>query len=489
MKILIADDNPDDRALAIRELKKEFKDLVVKEILSEKDLLESLENFDFDAVITDYRLRWGTGFDVLAKIREQYPYVPIILLTFTGDEEIAVSALKAGFDDYVLKSKKHIVKLPLAVRNAIEKKKHELELRRSYERLVESEKKYRELWENANDMLFIHDLEGNFIDANRMALEVFGYSRDEITKYSIKDVLHPEYLNFAMEIISEIIRTKKSTETYEMLCKTRDGRDVWVEVRARPILKNGQVVAIQGIARDITERKKHEEEIERLNRILKLVNEINKYIVREQNLNDLLEKSAELLNRHYCSSYIGVVSDGGMRFYLSELDGSKCVKMAISEKRHIEFSPKNHPADCPLIELHGELHSITIPMMVDGAVKGILVVHCEKGFMDDEREILITLAHDLAFAIKAHETFEERKKAYEQIEKNIEQFALLIDGIRNPLTAITLLSEKIQDEEAKAKIQENIERINQIMKSLDRGWVESEMVREFLRKSFETGKN
>ncbi len=483
MKILMADDNPDDRILAIRELKKEFRELEVREIRSEIELIEELKSFDFDVAITDYRLRWGTGFDVLAKIRELYPYVPVILLTFTGDEEIAVSALKTGFDDYVLKSKKHIVRLPLAVKNAIEKKRHEVEIVKSYERLAESEKKYRELWEDANDMLYIHDLEGNFLEANIMALEIFGYSADDISERSIIDIIDPEYVDIALQKLEKLIETKKPTETFEVLCGTKDGREVWIEVRARPILKNREIVSIQGIARDITERKMHEQEIERLNRILKLVNEINNLIVREKNFEDLLSKTVKLLNRHYCSAYIGIVSGKELKFYLSELENPECVRMAVENERHVELHPGGHPEICPLIELHGNLYALTVPMMVDDSVKGVLVAHSNRAFMDDEKEMLITLSGDLAFAVKAHEIFEERKKAYEQIEKNIEQFALLIDKIRNPLTAIALISEKNPDEE-KSKIHENIERINQILRQLDRGWAESELVREFLRRSF-----
>lgn len=484
MKILIADDNPDARDLAIRELKKEFEELEIREVLCERNLINALENFDFDAVITDYRLRWGTGFDVLRKIRDACPYTPVILLTFTGDEEIAVSALKSGFDDYVLKSREHIVRLPFAVKNAIEKRKHERELVRSYERLTESEKKYRELWENANDMLYIHDLDGKFLEANRMALEIFGYSANEIAERGINDILDLKYQDVAMEKLKELISTKKPTETFEVLCKTRDGQEVWLEVRARPILKNGEIVSIQGIARNVTERKMHEQEIERLNRILKLVNEINNLIVRERKLEDLLSGTAQLLNDHYCSAYIGVVSEGGMKFYLSDLENSECVRIAISEKRYINLRPGSHPENCPLIELHGELYALTIPMAINSDIRGVLAIHSEREFMEDEKEMLVVLSGDLAFAVRAHEIFEERKKAYEQIEKNIEQFAMLIDKIRNPLTAIALISEKNPDEE-KSKIHENIERINQILRQLDRGWAESELVREFLRKSFD----
>lgn len=67
----------------------------------------------------------GNRFDVLKKVREVSPYIPVIMLTLTGREEIAVKALKLGFDDYVLKSREDIVRLPIAVKSAIEKKKRE----------------------------------------------------------------------------------------------------------------------------------------------------------------------------------------------------------------------------------------------------------------------------------------------------------------------------------------------------------------------------
>ncbi len=173
-----------------------------------------------------------------------------------------------------------------------------------------------------------------------------------------------------------------------------------------------------------------------------------------------------------------------MKFYLSDLENSECVRIAISEKRYINLRPGSHPENCPLIELHGELYALTIPMAINSDIRGVLAIHSEREFMEDEKEMLVVLSGDLAFAVRAHEIFEERKKAYEQIEKNIEQFAMLIDKIRNPLTAIALISEKNPDEE-KSKIHENIERINQILRQLDRGWAESELVREFLRKSFD----
>lgn len=124
LRILIIDDNAEDRIFAIKEVEKEFELVETVEILSEKELEKALKNFNFDVVITDYKLKWGTGFDVLRRVREVLSHTPVIMLT--RNEEIAAKAIKLGFDDCVLKSS--IAGLPFAVKYAIEKKKSLMKL-------------------------------------------------------------------------------------------------------------------------------------------------------------------------------------------------------------------------------------------------------------------------------------------------------------------------------------------------------------------------
>ncbi len=140
------------------------------------------------------------------------------------------------------------------------------EKKRMIEELRRLEERYRDLWENANDIFYLHDLEGWFLDANRKALETFGYSKDDIGKVNIKDILVGDYAEIAYRKISEIIQTGKPTEAFELLCRSRDGRLIWVEVRPRPVFEDGKIVAIQGVARDITEKKRMIEELNKKER-------------------------------------------------------------------------------------------------------------------------------------------------------------------------------------------------------------------------------
>lgn len=121
MHILLIDDNPDDRVLAVRALKRAWPDVTVTEVLDAPAFADALVRGGFDAVVTDYQLRWSEGLAVLARVRQRHPSCPVVMFTGTGTEEVAVEAMKAGLDDYLIKSPRHYARLPLALRNALER--------------------------------------------------------------------------------------------------------------------------------------------------------------------------------------------------------------------------------------------------------------------------------------------------------------------------------------------------------------------------------
>jgi DNA-binding response OmpR family regulator len=118
MRVLLIDDNPDDRVLIRRELTRHFPDFDVEEIRAELDLRQALAA-PVDLVITDFELRWTNGIEVLQRVKQRFPECPVVMFTSTGTQEIAVAAMKAGLDDYVIKSAAHYVRLPAAVEAAL----------------------------------------------------------------------------------------------------------------------------------------------------------------------------------------------------------------------------------------------------------------------------------------------------------------------------------------------------------------------------------
>jgi DNA-binding NtrC family response regulator len=124
LHLVLVDDNPDDRALVIRELRRECSALEVVEIIDNASFATALAEGTCDLVITDYELHWTTGIGILQAVKKVDPNCPVIMFTGMGSAEIVVAAMKAGVDDFVLKSSRHFAHLPSAVHSAVEMARH-----------------------------------------------------------------------------------------------------------------------------------------------------------------------------------------------------------------------------------------------------------------------------------------------------------------------------------------------------------------------------
>src|SRR5687767_15020133 len=118
LRVLLLDDNPQDRALARRALAREQPRATIIEPTDQPAFRTALDKGAFDLVVTDFSLRWTDGLEVVKLVKERLPDCPIIMHTATGNETVAVAAMKAGVEDYVLKSATPTA-LSLAVRGVL----------------------------------------------------------------------------------------------------------------------------------------------------------------------------------------------------------------------------------------------------------------------------------------------------------------------------------------------------------------------------------
>jgi PAS domain S-box-containing protein len=132
------------------------------------------------------------------------------------------------------------------------------ERKRIEEALRQSEERYRELFENAKDALYVHDLGGRYTSFNRAAEKLSGFTRDEIIGKHFSNFVAPTHLRNARENLCRKLDVEGET-TYEIDLITKDRRRVPVEVSSRLIFENGEPIGVQGVARDITERKRADE--------------------------------------------------------------------------------------------------------------------------------------------------------------------------------------------------------------------------------------
>ena len=122
-----------------------------------------------------------------------------------------------------------------------------------------TEERYKALFDRTLYCVFVHDLEGRFVDANACALKLLGYTKDDTPSLSLSSLLDEDQLHKALRVMEEIKQTGSQSTPTEYRLQKKDGSFVQVEAEAALIYREGKPFAIQGIARDITANKRAEE--------------------------------------------------------------------------------------------------------------------------------------------------------------------------------------------------------------------------------------
>ena len=248
LRCLLIDDNPDDRALVRRELQREFPDIQIEEITRHTELASALQK-PFDFVITDFQLRWTDGSVVLQLIKQHRPDCPVIMFTGTGSEEIAVAAMKAGLDDYVLKSPKHYARVATAVRSTLERIE-------SKQRVARLEIRLQSLLNRLHVGIFRAAEDGTLLEANPCFLNLLGLT-------SVEGVNLHELFSERDDYAQSLERLKISGHLHEHEIQLRhaDGAPLWVSL-TQTLNKISEIeMVIDGLIEDMTERVKLETEL------------------------------------------------------------------------------------------------------------------------------------------------------------------------------------------------------------------------------------
>ncbi|RMD94375.1 MAG: PAS domain S-box protein [Calditrichaeota bacterium] len=249
LQILLIDDNPDDRTLIIRQLKKEFADVDIVQVKDAASLQEALEGQEIDVAITDYQLRWSDGLSVLRRIKSQRPACPTIMFTATGSEEIAVEAMKAGLDDYVLKSPKHFSRLRSAVRTAMERAD-------AHRKVTQLENRLQRLLERLKVGVFRSTPDGRLIEANPSCLQILGL--DSLQQANLINLADFYPSSHDREQFINTVLKQGFVYDQEVQLKRKDGTLIWVSLTEAVDRRGKNEIYLEGIMEDITQRKQGE---------------------------------------------------------------------------------------------------------------------------------------------------------------------------------------------------------------------------------------
>lgn len=289
-RIFHIDDNRLDRELIRDALEQENNQFVLTVATSRQEFEADLSSGNFDLVLTDFNILGFDGLQVIDAVREIDPLLPVIVVTGTGSEEIAVEAMKRGAYDYVIKKPHHIRRLPLTIQAAIERKMLLEQRAQSEKALRASEERLRAFANALPDLAFIMDEDGRYIQILHAPESLLYKPAEDLRGKLVSDVL-PD--NVAEQIINTIQRTIESgaIQSVEFQLELPAGL-TWFE--GRTSLMAGEADEKQllvYVARDITHRKEMELNLRRERNLLRtLIDNIPDYIFVQDH------------NRHFTAS-------------------------------------------------------------------------------------------------------------------------------------------------------------------------------------------
>ncbi|MEF8828560.1 MAG: PAS domain S-box protein [Haloarcula sp.] len=259
IRVLHVDDDPDFVAVAADSLEAADDRIAVETATSAREGLDRLKETEFDAVVSDYDMPRTNGLELLDAIRETNPDLPFILFTGKGSEEVASEAISMGVTDYLQKS--FGVEVYELLANRIENAVSEYRARRQ---AAESERRVRELTEATHDILweFTADL-SEVLVINSAYEDIWGRSVADLREdpYDFLNGIHPE----DREQMKDAMRCLMDGESADVECRVNAEEEYqrWVWIRGEPITNDaGETVRVAGFARDVTERRNRQRELE-----------------------------------------------------------------------------------------------------------------------------------------------------------------------------------------------------------------------------------
>lgn len=251
INLLLIEDNPADIFL----IKKMLLDTTLSiNKIYEADRFEKVSDLlkedTIHLIILDLSLPDSSGLESLFSIRELTNQIPVIILTGLNDTNIALEAIKAGAQDYLVKGEFNKSLLQKTILYSIERKKQE-------EKIKESEEKYRQIFQNSPYPCWIYNPGTlQILEVNKASAYKYGYSHDEFINLTLKDIC-------PSEDIPELLRTLGDPEDQGKLWRHRkkNGEEIMVEVTFYPVTYLGKI-AMQAQINDVTEKKGLEAKLE-----------------------------------------------------------------------------------------------------------------------------------------------------------------------------------------------------------------------------------
>ena len=262
LHVLIVEDSDNDAQLLLREVQRNGYDVEYERVQTRKQMEEALSRHAWDIILCDYTMPQFSAIDALATLKANGIDIPFIIVSGTIDEETAVTALKGGANDFLVKGK--FARLG----PAIERELREAQSRREHRQAEEQIKYHARLLRYINDAVIATDDQFRIRAWNRAAERIYGWTAAEVMMRSVDEILKSGFSHEQQAEAQALLREKSSSRS-ERLHSKKNGQPVYVEENTIALTdERGKITGYVSVNRDITERKHAEAELREKEKLL-----------------------------------------------------------------------------------------------------------------------------------------------------------------------------------------------------------------------------
>ena len=252
LRVLLVEDDEDDYVI-IRDLLAEIEEFDLEWVTDYAGALDAIAREEHDVCLLDYRLGERSGLELLREASGRGYGTPMIFLTGQGDREVDLQAMQAGAADYLIKGSIDAPLLERAIRYAFA---------RTLKALGESERRFRSLVQHASDIVTILEDDGTVRYESPSIERVLGYDPEELVGKNAFEYIHPDELGQASSTFARVLETPGATGRVEFRFRHKDGSWRWLEAIGSDLRYDPGVKGVVVNSRDITDRKRAEEQVQ-----------------------------------------------------------------------------------------------------------------------------------------------------------------------------------------------------------------------------------
>ncbi|MEX2382483.1 MAG: response regulator [Opitutales bacterium] len=259
LRVLFVEDSERDARLLKRQMEREGYTLVSERVETAEAMRSALENQEWDVVLSDYRLPHFSARAAQEVLKESGIDLPFIVISGTIDEEIAVESLKAGAHDFVMKGSlaRLIPSIERGIGDAVARRE-----RAAFEAAKkEGEARFQALIESTSDVVSILSEEGIILYESSAITRIFGYTPEELVGKCAFDFFHPNDKEESLILFQDLLNHPGEERTHTARFLSKEGSWKSIEVSARNLLHDPAVRGIVANSRDITRRRRAEEDL------------------------------------------------------------------------------------------------------------------------------------------------------------------------------------------------------------------------------------